>query len=258
MRILVIVNLFPPLHAGTFDFRCEAVCGLLQKRGHEIHILTSKYGLTNEQRDPDVERRLILNGAFDQPMVTAFGDLKEIEEHNNAVVREVITDHQPDLIYVWSLQGLSKSIIFTLRNTKVPTVYEISDDWLINGLRADPWLAWWNRDKAPVLSGLWRKVLEISGKRDGINTAAPTRMMKGYERVPELYADGTSSVTVQPGSIGAFHFDRLYFCSQALKAEAESAGFRVVHAEVIYPGIATDKFLDWSQNPQFVPKNFSS
>ncbi len=256
VRILVIVNLFPPLHAGTFDFRCEAVCGLLQRRGHEIHVLTSKYGLTNEQRDPDVERRLILNGAFDQPMVTAFGELKEIEEHNNAVVREVITNYQPDLIYVWSLQGLSKSIIFTLRNTKVPTVYEISDDWLINGLRADPWLAWWNRDKAPVLSGLWRKVLEISGKRDGINSSAPTRMMKGYERVPELYAEGSSPLTVQPGSIGAFHFDRLYFCSQALKAEAENAGFRVAHADVIYPGIATDKFWTEAKPPSFVPKRY--
>ena len=122
MRILVIVNLFPPLHAGTFDFRSESVCNLLQKRGHEIHVLTSKYGLNQEQRDPDIERRLILNGHFDAPLVTGYGEMKEIEAHNNEVVREVIANYLPQLIHVFSLRGLSKSIIFTLRNTKIPTV----------------------------------------------------------------------------------------------------------------------------------------
>ncbi len=217
MRILVIVNLFPPLHGATFDFRCEAVCGLLQKRGHETHLLTSRYGLSTEQRDPDIERRLILNGAFDQPLVTAFGELKQIEEHNNAVVREVIATWQPELVYVWSLEGLSKSIIFTLRNSRLPTVYDVSDDWMVNGLRTDPWLSWWNRDKSPVFSGMWRKALELAGKRDGFNNSAPTRMMKGYERVPELYSKGASALTVQPASIGAFHFERLYFAVRPSK-----------------------------------------
>ena len=79
-------------------------------------------------------------------------------------------------------------------------------------------------------------------------------MMKGYERVPELYGELAS--TVQPGSIGAFHFDRLYFCSQALKQEAEQAGFRVGHAEVIYPGIATEKFWAEPKPANYVPKKF--
>ena|SRR5687768_17128292 len=125
VRILVIVNVFPPLHAGTFDFRCESVCNLLQKRGHEIRVLTSKYGMNQEQRDADIERRLMLNGQFEVPLVENYGDLKEIEGHNNEVVREVIANYLPEMIYVWSLQGLSKSIVFTLRNTKIPTVYEI-------------------------------------------------------------------------------------------------------------------------------------
>ena len=47
-----------------------------------------------------------------------------------------------------------------------------------------------------------------------------------------------------PNSIAAFRFDRLYFCSQALKEETERAGFRVHHAEVIYPGLATQLYVD--------------
>jgi len=254
VRILVIVNLLPPLHAGTFDFRCESICNLLQKRGHEIHVLTSRHGLQQGQRDPDVERRLILNGRFDAPDVTSYGDLKEIEAHNNEVVREVINNFLPQLIYVFSLHGLSKSIIFTLRNTKVPTVYDIADDWISAGIKEDPSLRWWTCDKPGVAAGLMRASLEASGQRDKISETIPTRMMKGYERVPELW--GKAAATVQPCSINAFHFDRLYFCSQALKADAEQAGFRVSHAEVIYPGIPTEKFYAEPKPLGNTPKKF--
>jgi glycogen synthase len=241
------------LHAGTFDFRCEAVCHALKTRGHEIHLLTSRYGLATEQRDPDVERRLRLNGAFDQPLVTAFGDLKELETFNNAVVRETIANFLPELIYVWSLAGLSKSIVFNLRQTNIPTVYDVADDWLSDGIREDSWLAWWNNPKVPLAASMMRKTLETTGQRDKLNEAAPTRMMKGYERVPELYADPAK---VQPGSIGAFYFERLYFCSQALKQRAENAGFRVAHAEVIYPGIPTEKFWAEPKGASATPKRF--
>jgi len=169
-------------------------------------------------------------------------------------VREVIANFLPELIYVWSLNGLSKSIIFTLRNTKIPTVYDVADDWLSVGIKEDPWLRWWGCDKPGVGGGLMRASLEASGQRDKISETIPTRMMKGYERVPELW--GKAAATVQPGSISAFHFDRLYFCSQALKNEAEQAGFRVGHAEVIYPGIPTEKFFNEPKPVGNTPKKF--
>jgi glycosyltransferase involved in cell wall biosynthesis len=182
--------------------------------------------------------------------------LKELERHNNDVAREVIASFQPELIYVWSLQGLSKSLIFTLRKSKIPTVYDVSDDWISAGLREDPWLKWWNRDKAPFLGGLWRTLQEKSGKRDKISESIPTRLTKGYERVPELYGKKGENGAVEPGSIGAFHFDRLYFCSEALKAETERAGFRVAHADVIYPGIPTERFWAEPKGTGVIPKKF--
>ena len=193
--------------------------------------------MNQEQRDSYIERRLMLNGQFEAPLVESYGDLKEIEEHNNELVREVMANYLPEMIYVWSLQGLSKSIIFTLRNSKIPTVYDVADDWLSSGIKEDRWLRWWGCDKPGFSGGLMRTSLEASGQRDKISEKIPTRMMKGYE----LW--GKAAATVQPGSISAFHFDRLYFCSQALKQQAEQAGFRIGHAEVIYPGIPTEKFF---------------
>lgn len=253
MRILVISNLYPPLHAGTFDFRCEAVTDALRTRGHQTHVLTSRYGLSTEQRDPDIERRLQINGWFEQPLLTSFNEVKELEIFNNQVVRETIANYLPELIFVWSLQGLSKSLIFNLRNTNLPTVYNVSDDWLSDRIREDPWLDWWNRPKVPLAHSMMRKAMEGTGQRDKLNESAPTRMMKGYERVPELFGENAQPA---PGSIGAFHFDRLYFCSQALRARAELAGFRVAHADVIYPGIPTDKFWCEPKPSGAVPKKF--
>ena len=53
----------------------------------------------------------------------------------------------------------------------------------------------------------------------------PTRMMKGYDRLPALFGDAKARAAVQPNSIAGFRFDRIYFCSQALKKLTERVGF---------------------------------
>lgn len=256
VKILVVVNLFPPLHAGTFDLRCQNITDNLKKRGHEILILTSKYGLLNEQRDPEIERRFILQGVFDLPRITKYGPLKEMEIHNNQVLQETLDSYQPEIVFVWSMQGLSKSLIFTLRNSRVPTGYDVGDDWLSRGIRTDPWLRWWNAPELPLADKLQRASIELSGGRDKINRLAPTQMTRGYDRVKELYGPVEALERVTPNSIGAFNFPRVYFCSNTLKEEAEWAGFRVSHADVIYPGIPTDRFYGELKPPSAPVKKF--
>src|SRR5208283_4576738 len=82
-----------------------------------------------------------------------------------------------------------------------------------------------------------RAALEMSGERSRLDASAPTRMMKGYDRIPALFGDGKVRAAVEPGSIAGFRFDRIYFCSEALKNLTEQVGFAVRHAAVIYPGI---------------------
>ncbi len=243
MKILVLVNLYPPHHAGTYDFRCQTITDGLRLRGHEIHVLTSKHGMTAEQRGGEIERCLLLNGAFEHPLVNTYGELRALELQNHQLLRETIAAFQPDLIHVHSLTGLSKSLIFTLRQSRLPTVYDVADFWLAEGLREDPWLRWWNRPRGPQASNLWRTCLELTGQRNKLDRLAPTRMMKGYDRLPAVYGGAEARARVAPNSIPAFRFDRLYFCSEALKEATEQAGFRVSHAEVIYPGIATQAYV---------------
>ena len=239
MKILVLTNLYPPHHAGTYDLRCQSVAELLRLRGHSLLVLTSNHGLNNEQRDDEIHRRLLLNGAFGHPLVVGMREVQKLEERNHSVLSEAIAEFQPDLVYVWSLRGLSKGLIFALRHSRLPTVYDVADRWLAEEVREDPWLRWWN---APN-TNLTRSTLELSGQRNRLDAVAPTRMMKGIDRIPEVYGRPELVAGVQPDSIVAFRFDRIYFCSRALKQVTEQAGFHVSHGEVIYPGIATEHFV---------------
>jgi glycosyltransferase involved in cell wall biosynthesis len=243
VKILVLANLYPPHHAGTFDFRCQTTTEALRLRGHTIHVLTSRHGMSNEQRGGEIERRLFLNGVYDHPRVARLGELRPLETDNNRILRETLEAFQPDVIHVHSLGGLSKSLVFALRHSHRPTVYDVADYWMAKDVGEDPWLKWWNRPRGPLHHTLWRAVLEAWGRRNKLDALAPTRMMKGYERVPQVYGDTETPGAVEPNSIAAFRFDRLYFCSRALKEATLQAGFRVDHAEVIYPGIPTQNFV---------------
>ncbi len=243
MKILVLTNLYPPHLAGTYDFRCQNLTEALQLRGHRTHVLTSRHGLGKAQRGGDIERCLLLNGAFDHPRITKWWDLRPLEEENHRLLRETLDQFQPDVIHVHSLSGLSKSFLFALRHSRRPTVFDVADSWMAKELREDPWLKWWNRPGGLPLPKLGRLLLEISGRRNKFDATVPTRMIKGYDRLPEVYGDEQTVKAVPPNSIATFHFDRLYFCSQALKQATSRAGFRVDHAEVIYPGIATQAFV---------------
>lgn len=237
MRILAVTNLFPPHHAGTFDRRCETVVDRLKMRGHEIAVLTSMHGLNTEQKGEGVDRRFMLNGAYEHSLVTGFNEMKPLELHNNGVLLETIENFQPEVIHVFSLRGLSKSLHFTLCNARRPVVYDVYDHWLCQEVREDPWLKYWNAPSLPLLTQSARTALEMSGERGRLDDCAPTRLRKGYDRQPGLYGRSKDLAAVTPNSLGGFRFDHIYFCSQTLKTMSEQAGFCVWNAAVIYPSI---------------------
>lgn len=242
MRILVLTNLYPPHDAGTRDFRCQETTEALARRGHTIRVLTSNHGVGAGQRDQEIERRLILEGAYGYPELSSFGELRARERHNNNVLREVVEEFRPEVIHVWSLHGLSKSLVYTLQRLAHPTVYAVYDDWIANGIRRDPWLAWWNRPKGPFLAMLLRSLLELSGQRRRIDLETPTQIMPDYSRLPEVYGVEKDRSAVQPNSIPYFRFEHIYFCSFCLKGQTERAGFQVQHAAVIYPWLRAEPF----------------
>ena len=243
MRILVLASLYPPHHAGTYDLRCQTFVDAMRTRGHTLHVLTSTHGIGHEQRGGDVERRFQLNGVFDHPLLTEYKELKALEVQNHAVLQETIAEFQPELIFVSSLQGLSKSIVFALQNSRIPTVYAVDNYWLAREVAKDPWLRWWNSPKLSTGASIARTSLELAGQRSKIDEIAPTRASKADHRMPQLFDNENPLGTTHPNSLISFRFEHIYFCSQTVKFASESAGFRVSHGEVIYPGVPTESFF---------------
>jgi glycosyltransferase involved in cell wall biosynthesis len=144
--------------------------------------------------------------------------LSALEGHNNRVLKDAIKNYQPDLVYVWNMGGLSKSMVFTLQQLGVPCVYYLSDHWIARGFTSDVWLNWWN-GPANSLRKTLRAVAQITGLRAVFQRRAPTNPTSHLQ------------------------FQRLYFCSKALRKLTASAGFEVMHGAVIYAPVDTRKFL---------------
>ncbi|MGV3775062.1 MAG: glycosyltransferase family 4 protein [Verrucomicrobiales bacterium] len=220
MKILTVTNLYPPHYLGGYELICHAVVNALRSRGHEVNVLTSNHVAAGKANQPDetgVERSLRINGFYGHPWV-GIKNLRHMERHNNETLRQAISKHRPDLVYVWNLGGISKSLVFTLERLNIPTVYYLSDHWIARGMTADVWLNWWNRKEASTPMKAARKAAELTGIRAYWDRIAPTS--------PPAQAT----------------FKRLYFCSKALRKLTASAGAEVMHGAVIYCPVNVEKF----------------
>ncbi|MEW6305606.1 MAG: glycosyltransferase family 4 protein [Verrucomicrobiota bacterium] len=253
MRILILTNVYPPHHAATYDYRCYVVAHALRKRGHDVQVLTSNHGVKSEQRDDEAIRRLHLNGVFGHPVVTTINELKPLEFQNHAALQEAMAEFQPELIHVWSLHGLSKSLVFGAQKHRLPVVFDVADTWIADEIRTDPWLTWWNTSKLPFTANAMRSAWELSGQRDRMDESAPTRDRREHKRLAHIY---DPDAEVQPDVITTFRLDRIYFSSQALKELCTNAGFRVSQGNVIYQGVDANNYRGHVKPPTEPTRKF--
>lgn len=192
----------------------------LQARGHTVDVLTSSYGLAPgapAPAEPGVRRTLRIHGMFGFPWLGIF-KLRELELHNNDTLRAELGRLRPDLVFVWNMGGLSKSMLFTLQASALPTVFFVSDHWVARCEKADVWLQWWNRRDASVPSRLLRAAWSVSGRRRRWQKTTPTNPVQHLR------------------------FPRIYFCSRALRDSTAAAGFDVRHGGVIYCPVDINRF----------------
>ncbi len=218
MKILVITNLYPPHEIGGYELRCRDVCDRLKVLGHEIHILTSNHSVVGRPQvvEPNVTRKLRINGMYGNPWLP-IQRLYGLEKYNHqALVREIETV-RPDIIHVWNMGGISKSLLLRIEQGKIPVVYDVSDHWIARSLRADVWLSWWTAPGSFARAAL-RGILTFSGIRCLINRSVPT------------------------ASWDCIRFANIYFCSAFMRDLTASKGWSVKHAEVIHCGIETTEF----------------
>ena len=223
MKILVLSNLFPPHYLGGYELRCQVVVEALRARGHSVQVLTSNHGVeppthhASRITHHDVSRTLRIHGFFGHPWL-GIRELRKLELHNNRVLREAVAAFQPDIVHVWNLGGVSKSLCLTLQQLGVPVVYDVSDHWIARSLVADVWLDWWQRERLPIPARLLRWFWTLTGARARWGRIAPTNPIRDIR------------------------FPRLYFCSRALRDLTAAQGYPVDHGEVIYCPVNIERF----------------
>lgn len=218
MKILVISNLYPPHEIGGYEIRCRDICEQLMCDGHEIHVLTSDHQIPGRQGTPEtgVTRKLKLSGMYGYPWLPVLR-LHALEKHNHQTLQQEIAGLRPDLIHVWNMGGISKSLLLRLEQTGIPLVYDVSDHWIANSLRNDVWLGWWNKP-GPWPRTVARLTLEILGLRRLIDRTTPTT---SWEHL---------------------RFKNIYFCSAFMRNLSATKHPAVAHASVIHCGINTAAF----------------
>ncbi|CAN5862149.1 hypothetical protein BH11VER1_BH11VER1_19830 [soil metagenome] len=221
MRILVLTNLYPPHYVGGYELRCREITETLQERGHQVSVLTSNHQVASAVSDPvlsyTVDRSLRLHGFFGHSWL-GIRELQALERHNNSTLLSTIQAFKPDIVHVWNLGGISKSLALTLQRLGIPTVFDVSDHWIARSLKGDVWLDWWNRSQHSLPARMLRGIWHLEGRRQHWHGEAPTNPIRHLQ------------------------FQRIYFCSQRLREITEAAGYPVQHGAVIHCPVNTQHF----------------
>ena len=226
MKILALSNLYAPHAIGGYEERCRQMVEFFSARGHDVRVLSSTHGVGREVVEGRVARRLRIHGFFGHPWLPPHR-LFLLERHNHRVLREELAAHQPDVVHVWNLGGLSKSLMLTLQEWGGPVVYDVSDHWIARSLRADVWLRWWNGEAGGVAATMARAALRLTGLAQLVRSSAPF------------------------AAWDALRLDRVNFCSKRLRSLAQAAGWPVGHGKVIYCGVETERFARRAASERF-------
>lgn len=218
MNILVISNLFPPHGLGGYELICAAMCSQLAGLGHEVRVLTSDHRLAGKPEHPTLQvcRELRIHGYYGHPWLPIH-QLYQLEAHNHRVLQRQLRDWQPDVVYLWNLGGVSKSLIHRLQDSGVPYAFYISDHWIAASLEQDVWLKWWNSEGSIATTSA-KSLVSLAGGRKWLDCIAPTH------------------------PVSRMRFAHLSFCSAYLRDLTAAKGYPVAHAEVIHSTVDTAAF----------------
>ncbi len=134
MRILVLSNLYPPNVIGGYERLCFEVTSGLAEAGHNVVVLTSRYG----GKQADYPGQTILR-AWDlltgpdiyTPFPGSAEDRAAINRTNQETLSRVLAEQRPDVVFAWNLFFLDASLLDMLERSGIRTVVMLTDNWLL-------------------------------------------------------------------------------------------------------------------------------
>jgi glycosyltransferase involved in cell wall biosynthesis len=164
MRVLVLINRFPPHHGGGYGLRFGEIVGELRRKGHRVSVVTSTTGVGRVvEEESGVYRALTpqpeIHGA------RAVAAMARDSFRDGRRLRRALRRERPDVVLVGNFFGLSSALWNVLRAWGAPLVLDVSNEWLLDlaGSHGN-WFRIWEKPSArargAVLKGLARRALD--------------------------------------------------------------------------------------------------
>jgi glycosyltransferase involved in cell wall biosynthesis len=133
MRILFLTNFYPPHEIGGQERSCQQVVEGLRQRGHDTLVLTSMHGANNRPAQTDNVRRALHLEMDLTPWrhsINFFTERKRRERHNVHTFAGVLSEFQPEIIFIWGMWNLSWSLP-AMAEARLPNgvVYRFAEYW---------------------------------------------------------------------------------------------------------------------------------
>ena len=216
LNLLILTSLYPPLGHSGHDERCRQAAAAMVRSGHRVQVLTSGHRLPPigqlEERGVFREFCLYEDSKHADELGTCYHRTLEHEDFNREVLAHRLARFKPNIVWVWNMRGLSKSLLFYLQASGLRVVYDLHADWLKpQSFGEDPWYRWWHADS--------RLRSRIRRKWTGLGRARRAR-----RELPDMG---------QPWDLDLGHG---YVCSKALRRDLVESGIaQAASLPVIYP-----------------------
>ena len=140
MRIVRLVNLYPPYIVGGNEMLTRDIVEALRQRGYDVHVLTARgrelegipfiHQVFNYSLD---EKEAIFQGGkrLSLPALFRHHVFDRVSYRN---VRRVVQELQPDLIVADNLYMASAAPLLAVRDAPCPVIAQVADKWLLFNL----------------------------------------------------------------------------------------------------------------------------
>lgn len=222
MRILVLTSVYPPLGFSGHDERCRQTVNALARRKHQMQVLTSDYRLPPMGVDGEKgvfrELRRFPESSEGSILGVSYAATYAHERFNADSLEHRLSRFKPDVVYVWNMHRLSKSLLFCLQDSGVRVTYDLHSDWLLpENFNRDPWYRWWF-DNTSLRSKMYRIVNRLIGR---------DRRVLGMLPIGEPHT---------------LKMEHSYVVSHWLQTELSAAGLSQVESlPVIHPSVELNK-----------------
>lgn len=130
MKILVLSDHYPPYYKGGHEIRIKSAADSLSRRGHDVVVLTSKYGSNGTSKDHKILRLLnYLEIEHVRGIRRRYVEIKRalLGMHNYFITRKTLQSVKPDVVYAGEVSNVSMYPIMAVETYQIPIVHHVGN-----------------------------------------------------------------------------------------------------------------------------------